>query len=464
VEIFLPEGNSLKQTDAVLSDLDALLMKDPRVKVVTSFVGTSSPRFNTLYAPNFPAKHYGQLIVLTQSNEATINILDEYSVKYANRYPQAEVKWKQLEMALYKAPIEVRISGDGIEQIKSVANQVAGILRNTEGTELVRTDYKQPLQTINLDVKKDEANRLGYSNALLGYSLMFGTKGFPLATIWEGDYPVDVKLRVDKKTKSSIDDLNNQYVTSPLLGASVPLRQLADLQPGWTEGEIVRRNGLRTITVGADIERGTYASNIFNKVKPQIDKLSLPDGIRIEYGGEYQDNIEYVTPQYYSLTVSIAIIFLILMFQFRNVKTALLIMLTMPLTIFGAAFGVFVTGYPMSVSAIIGITSLMGIVVRNGIIYISYAEVLLREHSHTFEEVAIAAAKRRMRPIFLTAAAAAVGVIPMIASRSAMWGPLGSVICFGLIFGLVLSLIVLPVLYYLFHRADFNKIEESGTT
>jgi multidrug efflux pump subunit AcrB len=148
---------------------------------------------------------------------------------------------------------------------------------------------------------------------------------------------------------------------------------------------------------------------------------------------------------------------LILMFQFRNVKTTLLIMLTMPLTIFGAAFGVFIAGYPLSVSAIIGITSLMGIVVRNGIIYISYAEELRREHGHTLEEAAISAAKRRMRPIFLTAAAAAVGVVPMIASRSSLWGPLGSVICFGLIFGLVLSLLVLPVLYYYFHRSDFNK-------
>jgi multidrug efflux pump subunit AcrB len=438
-------------------------MKDPRVKVVTSFVGTSSPRFHTLYAPNFPARHYGQLIVLTQSNEATINILDEYSVKYANRYPQAEVKWKQLEMSLHKTPIEVRISGDGIEQIKSIANQVADILRNTEGTELVRTDYKQPLQTINLDVKKDEASRLGYSNALLGYSLMVGTKGFPVATIWEDDYPIDVKLKVDKKTRSNIDDINNLYVTSPLLGASVPLRQVADLQPGWTEGEIVRRNGLRTITVEADVKRGTYASIIFDKVKPKIDKLSLPDGIQIEYSGEYQDNIEQVRPQYYSLTVSIAIIFLILLFQFRNVKTALLIMLTMPLTIFGAAFGVFVTGYPFSVSAVIGITSLMGIVVRNGIIYISYAEELRRKYGHSLEEAAISAAKRRMRPIFLTAAAAAVGVIPMIVSRSAMWGPLGSVVCFGLIFGLVLSLLVLPVLYYYFHRTDYDKAKGMET-
>ncbi|MGV8056715.1 MAG: efflux RND transporter permease subunit [Smithellaceae bacterium] len=463
VEVYLPEGSSLQQTDAVLKDLEQLLQKDSRIQVVTSFVGTSSPRFHTLYAPNFPAKNYGQLIVLTTSSQATADILDQYSVKYADRYPRAELKWKQLEICRFKTPIEVRISGDDIEPLKRVANQVEDILRHTEGTLLVRSDYKQPLQTIDLDIKKDEASRLGYSNALLGYSLMAGTKGFPVATIWEEDYPVDVKLKIDKKTKSNVDDVNNQYVTSPFLVASVPLRQLADLKPGWTEGEIVRRNGVRTLTVQADIKRGIYTSGILNKAKPQIDKLQLPEGVRIEYDGEYADNIDFMTPMYWALATSIAIIFLILMGQFRNIRTSLLIMLTMPLSIFGAALGVFIAGYPFSQTAFIGLIGLMGIVVRNGIIYVSYAEELRTEHGHSLEEAAIAAAKRRMRPIFLTAAAAAVAVIPMILSGSSLWGPMAAVICFGLIFGLVLSLLVMPVLYYYFHKNDFIKGEENGT-
>jgi len=463
VEVYLSQGSSLAQTNDVLQDLETALRKDSRVKVVTSFVGISSPRSHTLYAPNFPAKNYGQLIVLTTSNKATVQVLSEYSRKYANDYPQAHVKWKQLEFATSKTPIEVRISGDRIEAIKKVAGQAADILRKTEGTLSVRTDYQQPLQTIDLDIKKEEATRLGYSNTSLGYSLMAGTKGFPVATIWEGDYPVDVKLRIDKKTRSSVDDVSNLYVMSPLLAASVPLRQLADLKPGWTEGEIVRRNGVRTITVQADVERGMYPSTLFDRVKPRIDKLSLPQGVRIEYGGEYSENIEIVTPMYYALASSIAIIFLILMCQFRNVRTCLLIMLTMPLTIFGAAVGIWLTGYPMCDTALVGITALMGIVVRNGIIYISYAEELRRKQGQTLEEAAVSAAKRRMRPIFLTAAAAAVGVIPMIVSGSSLWGPLGAAICFGLIFGLVLSLIVLPVLYYYFQKSDVNEIKESET-
>jgi multidrug efflux pump subunit AcrB len=460
VEVYLPEGSSLQQTDSVMKDLESKLQKDPRVKVVTAFVGTSSPRFHTLYAPNFPAKHYGQLVVLTESNEATVQILDEYSKKYSDYYPHAYVKWKQLEMLPTKAPVEVRISGDSIKTIKQVANQVSDIMRRVKGVTWVRTDYEQPLQAVSVNIKQDEANRLGYSKTLVDYSLMVGTKGFPVSTIWEDDYPVNVVLKVDKKTKTNVDDIRNQYVTSPFIISSVPLRQIADVQPEWTEGEIVRRNGVRTITVRVDMERGIYAANIFNEARPIIDAIKLPEGVNIVYGGEYEFGNENMTPLYYALAVSIVLMFLVLLAQFRSIKTSLLIMATLPLSIFGAALGLKIIGYPVGITAFMGIISLMGIVARNGIILISYAEELRREHNHSIEEAVIAAAKRRMRPIFLTSAAAAVGVIPMIASGSSLWGPLGTVICFGLIFSMVLTLFVLPALYYVVNKRSFLKVME----
>jgi len=120
-----------------------------------------------------------------------------------------------------------------------------------------------------------------------------------------------------------------------------------------------------------------------------------------------------------------------------------------------------VTGYPFGVTAFIGLIGLMGIVVRNGIIYVSYAEQLRREHGYSAEQAAISAGRRRMRPIFLTSAAAAVGVVPMIAGGSSLWGPVGTVVCFGLLFALILSLLVLPVLYYLFHRHDSGNVKAS---
>ena len=461
VEVYLPVGSSLQQTDRVMKEVEEKLIKDKRVKEVAAFVGTSSPRFHTSYAPNFPAKHYGQLLVITESNEATNEILNEYSKKFSNINPKAYIRWKQLEMKMTKASIEIRISGDSIKTIKQVADQVSNIMSGIEGAKWVRKDYEEPLQAVRLNLKQDEASRLGYSKQILDYSLLVGTKGFPVSTIWEGDYPVDVNLKVDKKIKTNVDDIMNQYVTSPFLISSVQVRQLADAQPEWTEGVIARRNGVRTETVLVDVERGIYESVVFNKAKLIIDGLKLPAGVSISYGGDYETSDEELTPVYYAMAITVAIIFIILLFQFRTIKTSLLIMTTLPLSIFGAALGIKITGYPFGVTALMGIISLMGIIVRNGIIYISYAETLRHEHGHTLEEAAIAAAKRRMRPIFLTSAAAAVGVIPMILSRSPLWGPLGSVICFGLIFGMIMSLVFLPVLYYLFHRRDFDKLSES---
>jgi len=451
VEIFLPPGSSLRQTDAVMKELEEILSGDERIEVVTSFVGTSSPRFHSLYSPNYPARHYGQMVVLTSSNKATIEVLDEYSEKLYNRFPNADIKWKQIAFDVQKSPIEVRISGDEIPVLKRTAAEVAAIMRSIQGTEFIRTDFGQPLPTAELVLKGDEAARLGYSNTLLGYSLMTGTGGFPVTTIWENDYPVAVKLKVDKKVKSSPDDILDQHVTSPLLAASVPVRQIADLKPGWSEAEIVRRNGVRTLTVRCEVNRRHYSSAVQKELQPLVDRIVLPEGVSIEYGGDYQDTRENMTPFYWSLATSIILIFLILMVQYKRARSALLIMMTLPLSVFGAAVGVFLTGYPFGVTAFVGVIGLMGIVVRNGVILVTYADEL-RAEGFSAEEAAMAAGKRRMRPIFLTSAAAAVGVIPMILSGSTLWGPPAAAICSGLVFALALSLLVMPVLYYYFHR------------
>jgi multidrug efflux pump subunit AcrB len=176
--------------------------------------------------------------------------------------------------------------------------------------------------------------------------------------------------------------------------------------------------------------------------------LAYPDGVSIEYGGELEGMIENYIPMGISLGVSVVLIFFILLIQFKTIRRALLIMSTMLLSLFGAALGLKLVGYPFGLTSFIGIIGLMGITVRNGIILIDYAMQLVTKEGYSYREAAIAAGKRRMRPIFLTSMAAAIGVVPMIMSNSPLWGPLGTVICFGLIFGMILTLYVLPVLYW----------------
>lgn len=448
VEVYLPTGASLESTAEVIDSLEKTLLNDKRVETVTSFIGTSSPRFHTMYAPNMPAPNYGQLMVNTTSDKATREIVNEYNKKYADNFANAHVKWKILAMQLNKAPIEIRISSDSINDIRSVQAQVEGIIQNTKHIAWMRNDWDQKQQNIRIEIDKDKANRLGYSKGFVATSLMVGMDGIPLTTIWENDYPVEVRLTQETDRQKSTKTIEDQTITSLASFKALPLRSFAQLKPEWTEGTIAHRNGTRTLTISADNETGEMASAIFNEIDPQIRKLALPEGTSIEYGGDYEGQLETFVPMSIALALSVVLIFFILLFQFKKSKLALLILSTMLLGIPGAAIGLTLVGYPFSLTAFIGVTSLCGMVVRNGIILIDYArELKEKDRKLTVKEAALAAGKRRMRPIFLTAAAASVGVIPMILSGSPLWGPLGTVICFGLLISMVLTLYVLPILY-----------------
>ncbi len=446
VEVYLPEGEVLKNTAHVVDSVEKVLLSDKRVKNVTSFIGTSSPRFHTVYAPNIPAINYGQLIVNTISDKATVEILDEYNARFKNAFANAHIKWKQLDMQS-TPPVEIRISGDKIEQLKAISDSVSSLLNRDAGVEWVRSDWKEKRQSVAVELDKAKANRLGYTNSLVAANLAIYLKALPLTTIWEGNYPLDVVLTTEKSKKNDVDDLMNLYMTSPTNFQSLPLRAIAHLHPQWQEGQIVRRNGERTISLSADVGRKVMASDVFNRVRPKIEALKLPEGVHISYGGEYEKSLENYIPMAYSLLTSIVLIFLILLFQFKQIRKAILIMMTMPLSLLGASLGLYLVGYPFGITAFLGLISLVGIVVRNGIILIDYAIDLNENRGFSITEAAKAAGKRRMRPIFLTSAAAAMGVIPMILSGSPLWGPLGTVICFGLIISMVLTLFVLPVLY-----------------
>lgn len=453
VEVYLPTGASLEATNRVIDSLEAVLKKDERVTNVTSFIGTSSPRFHTVYAPNMPSHNYGQVLINTTSNKASKEIFSSYAPKLTNAFPEAHVKFKILSMLATKAPIEIRLSGDSISDIRAAEKQVNAILAKTKNIEWVRTDWDQPQQNIRVDMDKDKAERMGYTKSLVATSLLASLDGLPLTTIWENDYPIEVKLYKENSSPKSIKTLQDQYVTSPTTMSGTPLRSFTKLTPEWTDGTIVRRNGVRTLTVQVDTKSEVMPSEVFAILKPQVDKLVTPN-VEVSYGGELEQQLETYIPMAIALMVSIVMIFFILLFQFKKIKLSLLIMCTMLLGLPGAAIGLFLMQYPFGMTAFMGVTSLCGIVVRNGIILVDYAHELAEKQGMSIYEAALAAGKRRMRPIFLTSAAAAVGVISMIVSRSPLWGPLGTVICFGLLISMVLTLFVLPVLYWLAYRND----------
>lgn len=460
MEIYLPSGYRLTQTDSVVKSMEQILKKDKRILNYTSFIGSSSPRFHSVYAPNLPAKNYAQILIKTESEEATEEIITEYESKYGNLFPSAFVRMKQLNMINALAPIEVRISGNNLADLKKVAQQVSAIGKKHPEVNWVRTDFNEPQPTLALDIKSADAARLGLGKNDIANAVLMHSEGIVATQLWEDTYAVDVKIKSPKASRSNLDDLRNLNVVSPKTQSIIPLRQVADVNFEWNDGQITRRNSVRTLTVRMDVTQKAVANAVLMDFMPEIEKIKLPKDVTVTYGGELELQGENQGPMGIALGVSIVLIFLILLWHFKHLKHAILSITTMPLSILGASFGLFVAGYPFGFTSFLGLLALCGIVVRNGIILIDHAEELRIHEGKSVFEAARLSAERRMRPIFLTSSAAAVGVIPMVISRSSLWGPLGTVICFGLIVSMLLTLFILPTLYWLFFRKeDQNKPE-----
>jgi outer membrane protein TolC len=262
---------------------------------------------------------------------------------------------------------------------------------------------------------------------------------------------VDVVLRLDPAERQSFQNVADTYVTSPVTGAKVPISAVASLSPDWQPGRIVRRNGVRTLSVRAFPSGKRLASEILGDARKQIDAMPLPPGYRIEYGGESENAQEVSSELRNALLISLVLIFLILLFQFRSLADPLIVMVAFPLALPGAALGLLITHNTFGFTAFIGVISVGGLAVRNSIILIDYIYERIKNGAG-LEQASLEAGERRLRPIFLTSAAAAVGVIPMIISGSSLWSPLASVIAFGLLGSMFFTLIAIPVLFVVVHR------------
>lgn len=325
----------------------------------------------------------------------------------------------------------------------------------------VRTDRNELLAGTEITLKEDEASRLGINNLSLETTLaMRYGKGLPLADVWEGDYSIPLVIKSTKSDESSNADLMNELI--PAYGgiSNVPLRQVATIVPVWKDGQIVRRNGINIITILGEPVRGCNTLSVNEKVDRLIDELDLPSGITVQYGGELEENKDNMPTIMTALVIAAFMIFFILLAHFHRINIALLIFCSMGLCVFGTALGLRVMELDFGVTCVLGITSLMGIIVRNGIIMVDYAEELRKNEKMHVKEAIFQSASRRMRPIFLTSAAASMGVIPMILGGSGLWMPMGTVIFFGTLITMIFLLTVLPVCYWMIFRGSSRKREK----
>ena len=468
VEIYLDANAGLGKTEVVSDSLQNILLADERVKSVTAFVGTGAPRFHATYIPKQPGTNFAQFIVNIRTSKETEAVLREYGTKYEHYFPEAQIRFKQMDYQGVTAPVAVTFKGGTVEQMKPYSDSLrAYMAAQTDLMKWVHSDFDEYISTVEVDMDTDEAARLGINRTLLSLSLSGIFNGQTIATVWEGNDAVPVTLYSDSVTDDmSYDTVENQMVPTYVPGVSVPLRQVASVSPGWEPETIPHIGGKQTVTVYADMMMGRSQPEAMRKIEKYVEEKLvpvLPEGVTIEYGGLSGVNDAVIPEILLSFICAVAVLFFFLLFHFKKISLAVLSIVLSMLCLFGASFGLWVYGFDFGITSVLGLISLVGIIVRNGIIMFEYAEELRFKHGLSVKEAAEESGKRRMRPIFLTSCTTALGVLPMIISRDALWMPMGVVICFGTMLSIFLIVFIMPVSYWQIFKHSENEAPATDT-
>lgn len=455
MEVTLDSNAGLEQTREVTDSLQRMMLRDKRIKSVTAFVGSSAPRFTATYSPSLPSPNIAQLIVNTTSSKATTEILPEYTEKYQHYFPDALIRVKQMD---YQAvtPVEIIISGKDWEQMKSVSDTIRNYMRTLDDElQWVNSTADGYSSSVEVTLDPEESTRLGVNKAMLSLSLAGAFNGQTIATLWEGDKSTPIKLYSQSVSDGmSYEVIGDQQVATSIPGLYVPLRQVADIEPGWTPAQKTRLAGDEVIIISADMKFGKSQPVAMEKVQKFVDTLRMPEGVKVEFGGLSSVNETVIPEIALAFICAVAVLFFFLLFHFRKISLALTTLALSSLCLFGAFFGLWAFGLDFSITAVLGLISLVGIIVRNGIIMFEYAEELRFGEGLPVKEAAELAGKRRMRPIFLTSCTTALGVLPIIITGDQLWLPMGVVICFGTLLTVIFITLIMPVSYWQIFAKD----------
>ena len=469
VEIFLPDGKGMAETELVADSVQHVLEKDERITGITGFIGCSSPRFMDAYAPQMAGKNYAQFIVNTKSDKATLELLSKYQPMLAEAFPNAYVKFKRLDY-LEVPELEYRFYGDNLDSLHIVAERLMERMREMPELEWVHTDYFQPYPVINVTLDPVTSAQLGITRTTAQLALSATSSDLRVGQIWEGNYELPIVVKDD--ADMTFSDIANLGIASPMsivssgvqqTNSTVPLRQIAKVGPKWSESRILHRGGERCITVTAQFIQGVFTAPIEKEIARIMEKeIELPQGVRSEVGGEIEYGDEALPQIYGGIIIAMIIVFFFLLFNFKKYGITTICMVALALMTPGALIGLGLMNRALGLTSIFGLITLMGMIMRNEILIFEHAIDLINKYvaehgdwtvdrkayNEAVRQAAYDAGKRRMVPIFLTTATTAVGVVPMIIAQSSFWMPVGVTIFAGGIGSLIMVVTMLPVIYW----------------
>ncbi|MBQ4034721.1 MAG: efflux RND transporter permease subunit, partial [Paludibacteraceae bacterium] len=341
------------------------------------------------------------------------------------------------------------------DSLRTAANRLEEEMMKDPRFMNVHNDWEEARPLIEVELDPIQSSQLGVNRTLAELQLSLATGSMKVGQVWEGDYEVPLVLRNRGSERLDFESINDLYISS-IGTTAVPLRQIGAAKPVWAATNIVHRKGERCITVTADLVRSVMAQPMHKEMKERTSQLHLPEGVTFEIGGEPEDDEALTADVLTGLGIAITIIFFFILFNFKQYKITVTCLIAITLAVPGTLLGLLLMNRAIGLTAIFGVVTLMGMIMRNEILIFEHANNLVR-NGKSVKEAAFEAGKRRMVPIFLTTSTTAVGVVPMIIAATNFWMPVGVSIFAGGIGALVMVVTVLPVVYWKLNEKKERK-------
>ena len=446
VEMTLPEGSSIKATEEQAARLSKYLNEEQdKIDNFAYYTGEGSPRFVLTFDPVLSKNNYAQFIITAKDVESREYLNKKLATILNEDFPNVQSNIKFLQMGPpAKYPVMIRVSGYDIDKVKAIANQVADKMRSDSNIYNVNLDWQEKSKTLHLELDQDKLRNMGISSQAIAQTLYTELTGATAAQYYQGDRTIDIVMRLQDNDRDNLDKVRSLPIYLGQYGY-VPLEQIAKISYRAEDGEIWRRDLKPTITVQGNIYQGT-ANDATEQIYNQLGDIQkdLPFGYSIEPDGAMADSQTALGHLVKPVPVMILVIITILMFQLRSVQLMLMTVLTAPLGLIGVSFGMLLFHKPIGFVAVLGILALFGMIIRNSIILIDQIKKHMAQGEKPWDAI-IDSAILRFRPIMLTAAAAILGMMPLVSST--LWGSMAIAISCGLIVATVLTLLILPTMY-----------------
>lgn len=452
VHVRLPEGADVRATDRIARQAERALLdsEGERIDRITSFVGNGGPRWWSNVSPEPKNPAYALLIVKAKHAADSLPLVDRAQRLLRSRVPGARFEVYRLSSGKPAVtPVEVRLSGPDIAQLRAHGAHIQQILRGVSQTGEVWDDWGTDVMKVTMTPEDARAAAAHVTNADVAQTSMMALSGTRLTTLREGDRLVDVIMRLEPSERSEASRVRNLYVWSAATGSAVPVEQIAKLGTGFEPQKIVRQDLERTITLGAIPKDGELASTLLAGARPALDALRLPPGYRIAFGGEHELQAKSFATVSIALKVSVVLIFLTLVWQFAHVFKPLIVFAAIPFGLVGVVLGLTLTETHFGFMAFLGVASLIGVIVSHIIVLFDFIEES-RERGVELHRAVIDAGLVRLRPVLVTVLATVGGLVPLALEGGPMWRQLVYVQIGGLLLATVVTKGVVPLLYVVF--------------